>query len=56
MKEASGEFSMTVIVLIGAIAIAGIVAFLIPNIRQYIQDNWDATTTCVDADGDMECD
>ena len=56
MKEASGEFSMTVIVLIGAIAIAGIVAFLIPNIRNYIGDTWDDTINCKDANGDKICD
>ena len=56
MKESTGEFSMTAIVLIGAIAIAGIVAFLVPNIRNYVRDTWDDSTTCEDADGDMICD
>ena len=40
MKEATGELSMTVIVIIGAIAIVGIVSFLMPSIRSYINTQW----------------
>ena len=56
MKEATGELSMTVIVIIGAIAIVGIVSFLIPKIRQYVNDAWKDTTNCKDTNGDMVCD
>ena len=56
MKEATGELSMTVIVIIGAIAIVGIVSFLIPKIRDYVEDAWSDVTDCVDNDGDKVCD
>lgn len=56
MKEATGELSMTVIVIVGAIAIVGIVTFLIPKIRQYVNNAWTSTTECVDTNGDMVCD
>lgn len=47
MKEATGELSMTVIVIIGAIAIVGIVTFLIPKIRDYVNDAWtDISEAC----------
>ena len=56
MKEATGELSMTVIVIIGAIAIVGIVSFLIPKIKDYVNNAWTDVTDCVDNDGDMVCD
>ena len=37
MKEATGELSMTVIVIIGAIAIVGLLTWLTPNIKTYIE-------------------
>lgn len=40
MKETSGEFSMTVVVIIGAILIVGILATLIPNMSNFINDKW----------------
>lgn len=45
MKEASGELSMTVIVIIVAIAILAIVStFLMPNMKKYISDKWTEMT------------
>ena len=40
MKEATGELSMTVIVIIGAIAIVSILSFLGPKITEYIEGKW----------------
>ena len=40
MKEATGELSMTTITIIAVIAIAGIVSFLAPMIKNFINDNW----------------
>ena len=40
MKEATGELSMTVIVIIGAIAVMAIVSFLVPEIKDYVKDKW----------------
>lgn len=41
MKEATGELSMTVIVIIAVIAILGILTyFLLPQMRTYISDTW----------------
>ena len=40
MKEATGELSMTVIVIIGAIAIVGILSFLGPRITNYVENEW----------------
>ena len=40
MKDTTGELSMTAIVLIGAIALAGIVTFLMPTIQRYINNAW----------------
>lgn len=42
MKDATGELSMTVVVIIAVIAILGILsAFLLPAMRNYIADTWD---------------
>lgn len=41
MKEATGELSMTVVVIIAVIAILAILsAFLIPSMKNYISDTW----------------
>lgn len=40
MKEATGELSMTTITIIAIIAIAGIVAFLTPLVRDFIEEQW----------------
>lgn len=41
MKEATGELSMTVVVIIAVIAILGILSyFLLPNMRNYISNTW----------------
>lgn len=41
MKEATGELSMTVVVIIAVIAIVGILSvFLIPSMRNYISSTW----------------
>lgn len=41
MKDATGELSMTVVVIIAVIAILGILTyFLLPRMRNYISDTW----------------
>jgi uncharacterized membrane protein YadS len=41
MKEATGELSMTVVVIIAIIAILGILTvFLFPRMKDYINDTW----------------
>ncbi len=40
LKEASGEFSMTVVVIVAAIIIVGILALLLPSMSNFIQDKW----------------
>ncbi len=41
MKEATGELSMTVIVIIAVIAILAILSgFLIPSMKNYIGETW----------------
>lgn len=40
MKETSGEFSMTVVVIIGAILVVGILVTLIPAMSGFINDKW----------------
>ena len=44
MKESSGELSMTVIVIIGAIAIVGLLTWLTPMIKTYIEGQWGEIT------------
>lgn len=45
MKEASGEFSMTLIVIIGAIIIVGILTtFLKPEATNFIKNKWNYMT------------
>lgn len=43
MKEASGEFSMTLVVIIGAIAIVGIIGFLTKDggpLKGWLNNQW----------------
>lgn len=51
MKEATGELSMTVIVIIAVIAILGILSyFLLPTMKDYISNTWGGwTETAEDA-------
>ena len=46
MKEATGELSMTVIVIVGAIVIVGIVSWLSPRIKNYVEMSWGEVVTC----------
>ena len=51
MKEATGEFSMTVVTIIAIMVIAGLVAWLSPKIAEYVHESWDNTkntTICGD--------
>lgn len=41
MKETSGEFSMTVVVIIGAILIVGFLTTMIGPMGNFIQDRWE---------------
>ena len=52
MKEATGELSMTVVVIIAVIAILGILSyFLLPQMREYISNTWgDMADKAQDAD------
>lgn len=40
MKEATGEFSMTVITIIAVAVIAGLIAWLGPRVAGYVQNQW----------------
>lgn len=40
MKETSGEFSMTVVVIVGAILIVGLLTILAPNMSDFIEEKW----------------
>ena len=40
MKESSGELSMTVIVIVAAVLIIGILGALLPNMGNFIQNKW----------------
>ncbi len=40
MKETSGEFSMTVVVIIGAILIVAVLTTLVPHMSNFIGDKW----------------
>lgn len=42
MKEATGEFSMTVITILAVVVIAGIISFLGPSIKKYIEGTWNS--------------
>lgn len=41
MKETSGEFSMTVVVIIGAILIVAFLTFMIGPMGNFIKDKWE---------------
>ena len=41
MKETSGEFSMTVVVIIGAIILVGLLSTLMPSMSKLIKEKWD---------------
>ena len=45
MKESTGELSMTVITLLAVALIAGVVTFLVPLAKNYINDTWGNITT-----------
>lgn len=47
MKEATGELSMTVVTIVAIVAIAGVIAWLMPSIRQYINNTWQNTSNNV---------
>lgn len=40
MKEASGELSMTVIVIVAAVIIIGILSLIVPQMGDFIQQKW----------------
>lgn len=43
MKEATGEFSMTVVTIVAIVAIAGVITWLMPSLREYINKTWQQT-------------
>jgi len=47
MKEATGEFSMTVVTIVAIVAIAGVIAFLMPSLREFINTTWQQTSNGV---------
>ena len=54
MKEATGELSMTVIVIIAVIAILGILStFLLPSMKNYISATWKNMDTVSKSAGKM---
>ena len=59
MKDATGELSMTVVVIIAVIAIIGILTvFLLPQIGDYVREQWEdmSGTHCTTAaDGTVTC-
>lgn len=42
MKETSGEFSMTVVVIIGAIILVGLLSTLMPSMSNLIKNKWES--------------
>lgn len=52
MKETSGEFSMTVVVIIGAIIVVGILTAMGPFMGEYVRNMWDQWTGQADQAGD----
>ena len=40
MKEATGEFSMTVVTIVAIVAIAGVIALLKDPLTEYINSTW----------------
>ena len=53
MKEASGELSMTLIVLIGAGLVIGLLTFMWPTIQDFVRNQWGRV---VDTDTDSMID
>ena len=50
MKEASGEFSMTIIVIVAAVAILTLLTtVLLPLARGYIEEKWGKMSTMGDS-------
>lgn len=45
MKETSGEFSMTVVVIVGAIILVGILWTLVPSMGEFIETKWQEMVT-----------
>ena len=58
MKEATGEVSMTVIVIVAVAVIGGILALMWPQISGTIQNSWGNTgkTACEGGGGNWSCD
>ena len=52
MKEATGEFSMTLVVILGAVLVVGILTFLFSGpdspVRKYIDEQFKRVTTAVE--------
>lgn len=44
LKETSGEFSMTVVVIVGAIIVVGLLSAMGPYMGNYIKKTWDRWT------------
>lgn len=40
MKEATGEFSMTVVTILAIVVIAGVIAVIKDPLTEYIQNTW----------------
>ena len=40
MKDSSGELSMTVVVIVAAVIIIGILGTLLPNMSDFIEQKW----------------
>ena len=58
MKEATGEVSMTVIVIVAVAVIGGILALMWPKISSTIQNSWGNTgrEQCESSGGNWSCD
>ena len=55
MKEATGELSMTVIVIIAVIAILTILSgFLLPRMKEYIGNTWNGMSEAADSAKDID--
>ena len=46
MKEATGEFSMTVVTILAIIVLAALVGWLGPRITNYVQSIWGDIAEC----------
>lgn len=40
MKESTGELSMTVVTILAIVLIAGVIYFIVPLAKNYINDTW----------------